>query len=279
MSDAGVSGSEWTGRTGKSWAHEWQRTDRSFGPLTQELVAEATAVPFQRALDIGCGAGEVSIRLAKMAPSAKVSGVDISDELLAVARERAVDLPNASFELADASRWNAAADDKPDLVISRHGVMFFDDPVAAFTHISRQAAAKSRLVFSCFRERSENEWARELASVLDVSTAPSDPRAPGPFAFGEQDYVAGILEKAGWGSPRFEPIDYGMIAGEGADALDDATSYFLRIGPAARAISEMSGDKREEAISRLRTMLGAHREAERIELPASCWIVSATSAR
>ena len=279
MSDAGVSGSEWTGRTGKSWAHEWQRTDRSFGPLTQQLVAEATAVPFRHALDIGCGAGEVSLRLAKMAPSARVSGVDISEELLAVARERAEDLPNASFELADASRWEAAGDDKPDLVVSRHGVMFFGDPVAAFSHISRQAAPEARLVFTCFRERSENGWARELASVLDVSTAPADPRAAGPFAFGERDYVADILDKAGWGSLRFEPIDYGMVAGEGADALDDATSYFLRIGPAARAISEMAGDKRDGAISRLRTMLDAHREAERIELPASCWIVSATSAR
>ena len=65
MSEATVSGSEWTGRTGKSWAHEWQRTDRSFGPLTERLLAEATKVSFEHALDIGCGAGEVSLRLAQ----------------------------------------------------------------------------------------------------------------------------------------------------------------------------------------------------------------------
>lgn len=278
MSDASVSGSEWTGKTGKSWAHEWQRTDRSFGLLTQRLVAAATAEPFDHALDIGCGAGEISISLARMSPTSQVSGVDISEELLAVARERAADLSNAEFELADASQWNAP-DRRPDLVVSRHGVMFFDDPVAAFSHVSRQVSPDARLVFSCFRERSENLWARELSSILDVSPAPADPRAPGPFAFGERDYVAAILEEAGWGALGFDAIDYGMVAGEGPDALDDATSYFLRIGPAARAIAAMSGEERDGAISKLRTMLDSHRNGDRIELPASCWIVSATLAR
>ncbi|WP_157799347.1 class I SAM-dependent methyltransferase [Qipengyuania seohaensis] len=278
MSDASVSVSEWTGKTGKSWAHEWQRTDRSFGPLTQRLLAEAAAEPFDQALDIGCGAGEISISLARKCPTSQVSGVDISEELLAVARERAAGLSNASFELADASQWNAP-DREPDLVVSRHGVMFFEDPVAAFSHVSGQVSPGARMVFSCFRKRSENLWAQELSSILDVSPAPADPRAPGPFAFGERDYVTGTLEEAGWEALRFDAIDYGMVAGEGSDALDDATSYFLRIGPAARAIAAMSGEERDGAISRLRTMLDSHRKGDRIELPASCWIVSATLAR
>ena len=71
--------SEWTGKVGNVWAEEWQRTDRSFGPLTQKLLAVARSGPFAQALDIGCGAGEISLTLAAGAPSSHVLGVDISD--------------------------------------------------------------------------------------------------------------------------------------------------------------------------------------------------------
>ena len=125
--------SEWTGKVGNVWADEWRRTDRSFGPVTERLLQVARAAPFAQALDIGCGAGEISVDLAKGAPSSRVLGVDISDDLLDVARARSGDLPNLRFELADAASWMAGEAEKPDLLVSRHGVMFFADPAAAFS--------------------------------------------------------------------------------------------------------------------------------------------------
>ena len=126
--------SEWTGKVGNVWAEEWQRTDRSFGPLTQKLLAVARSAPFAQAIDIGCGAGEISLTLAAGAPSSHVLGVDISHDLLQVARVRGKDRPNLRFELANAANWHADAAERPDLVVSRHGVMFFADPTAALTH-------------------------------------------------------------------------------------------------------------------------------------------------
>ncbi len=250
--------------------------DRSQLPsLTQRLEAIALERPFGHALDIGCGAGELSLRLARARPDSQVTGLDISESLLAVAAERGRDLPNLRFEYGDAAAWDFGGVAAPDLLVSRHGVMFFDDPVAAFTHLRAGADEGARLVFSCFCKRENNVWANELAQCLGMSPPAGPDRSPGPFAFGEEDYVEGILAGAGWSGIGFEKFDYAMIAGDGPDALGDAVSYFLRIGPAARAIADLPGDRRDEAIAGLRTMLAGYEDGGQVALPASSWIVTA----
>ena len=271
---------EWTGQVGNAWAEEWQRTDRSFTPVTERLLEVARAHAFTRVMDIGCGAGELSVALAADTPSARVTGVDVSKDLLGVARVRASKLGNLRFALGDAAAWTAGEGERPDLLVSRHGVMFFDDPVAAFAHIAGQAMPGADLVFSCFRERAENGWVRELASALPPGDGPKpDPHAPGPFAFGDRERVEGILSEAGWQEIGFESIDYSMVVGEGEDAVDEALSYFLRIGPAARAIASLDGSQRGEALARLRGVLEAHHRGDAVSLPAACWIVTARSPR
>lgn len=268
--------SEWTGKVGDVWAREWRRTDRSFVPVTERLLEVAGTHEFAQALDIGCGAGEVSLRLAQSHPSSRVIGVDVSEELLAVARKRGETLGNLRFELGDAARWSAGEGERPDLVVSRHGVMFFDDPVSAFGNIRSQAAQGARLVFSCFRERRDNGWVSQLASALPPGDAPvPDAEAPGPFAFGRKERVEAILTEAGWEDVTFEAIDYPMLAGEGTDVVEDALSYFLRIGPAARAIAALEGEPREAALGNLREMLERHHADDRVALPSACWIVTA----
>lgn len=277
MTDA----SEWQGRVGTAWAQEWRRTDRSFGALTAALVDPAALPEFAHALDIGCGAGEVSLALARARPAARVTGIDISDELIAVADQRAAAVGNLDVTLADAARWRHDGS-PPDLLISRHGVMFFPDPVAAFTHLRGQAAAGATLRFSCFRSVAENAWARELAAILPAAPdgaalPPPDPNAPGPFAFGSPDRVRAILADAGWVDAAFQPVDYAMIAGEGAGAIDDALAYFQRIGPAARTLAALDEDARPAAIARLRALLERHFDGAEVALPAACWIVTARS--
>ncbi|MBX7457220.1 methyltransferase domain-containing protein [Qipengyuania sp. 1NDH17] len=272
---------EWQDRVGESWAREWQRTDRSFRELTGQLLDTVQAEPYRSALDIGCGAGELTVSLAKANPSAAHLGLDISEDLAAAARERTAALPNATIQLGDAASWNCDGNDRPDLLVSRHGVMFFPDPTSAFAHLRKQADPQAHLTFSCFRQPSENVWVRELASLMPKSPeaqAP-DPRAPGPFAFGEKDYVADLLGKAGWRNIDFIPVDYAMVVGEGedGDAVADATSYFRAIGPAARVISELDGAAREEVLQRLFGMGERHRTGNTVSLPAACWIVTATA--
>lgn len=268
--------SDWTGTVGKSWAHEWQRTDRSFGELTDQLVETASVGKFTHALDIGCGAGELTLRLALAAPRSRVTGVDISAELVAVAQDRLAGIANASVELADAATWSDPSGDRPDLLVSRHGVMFFAEPIAAFSHLAAVAAPGARLVFSCFREPKDNVWVRELASALPAVDGPApDPEAPGPFAFGRTDRVERILSSAGWRDIAFVPFDYPMIAGGGEEPEADALSYFLRIGPAARTVANLEGQAREDTLSRLRDVIAKHRQGDIVALPSAAWIVTA----
>ena len=273
--DPMTTGNEWQARVGESWAREWRRTDRSFGVLTTQLIEVAMASTYAFSLDIGCGAGELTVRLAQACPSSRHLGVDISEELLAVARERVRNLPNARVDMADAACWKADVPMKPDLLVSRHGVMFFENPVSAFTHLRGEAAPDARLVFSCFREREANAWATELASVLGQGPVSNNPREPGPFAFGDKEYVAQLLGEAGWRDVVFEQMDYPMIAGKGANAIADAVSYFRVIGPAARGLAQLNSAEREVAIERLAAMLEGHLRDDCVSLPASCWIVTA----
>lgn len=267
--------SEWTGRVGSAWAEQWRRTDRSFGALTDRLLDPAAIGSFHGALDIGCGAGELVARLAPAHPAARVTGIDISTELVAVARTRCSHLANADFQQCDAAAWAAPQDRRPDLLISRHGVMFFPDPVAAFAHLRAGAAPAAGLRFSCFRRREDNGWAVALASALSAPAAAPDSAAPGPFAFADPARVEAILTAAGWSDIAFEPVDYAMIAGEGEDAVEEALAYFQRIGPAARAIAELPEAERPAVRARLRAVLASHRVGDQVAMPSAAWIVTA----
>lgn len=267
--------SEWEGRVGRKWADEWRRTDRSFAGLTERLLAAAGAHPFKRALDVGCGAGELSLALARGHPGAEVVGLDVSEELVAAARGRAANLANVSFELADAAQWRRDGF-APDLLVSRHGVMFFPDPVAAFAHLNAHAAPDAWLVFSCFRAMAENPWAGDLAALVPGdATPPADPHAPGPFAFADRDRVHGILASAGWRDIAFEAVDFAYVAGTGEDPIGDAVSYFLAIGPAARAAADLPESERAAFVDRLRGYLEAKREGSLIALRGAAWVVTA----
>ena len=162
-----------------------------------------------------------------------------------------------------------------DLLVSRHGVMFFADPRGAFAHLRAQRGPGASLRFSCFRARADNAWASALDAALALPPSAADPDAPGPFAFAERDRVAGILGAAGWTEVAFEPLDYAMIAGEGEGAVEEAFAYFQRIGPAARALREMPADGRPAALDRLRGMIAAHHRSGLVALDAAAWIVTA----
>jgi SAM-dependent methyltransferase len=265
---------EWQGRVGSSWAAQWQRTDRSFAPLTQRLVEAILSSDIASSIvDIGCGAGELAIALAKAKPDARILGLDISADLVDVASSRGADLRNLNFVVADASTWNDAAV-APDLYVSRHGVMFFDDPVAAFANLADAAAPNANMVFSCFRSPAENDWARKIGALMPSAPA-GDPHAPGPFAFADPEYVRAILSKSGWSDIAFEPVNFDYIAGTGYDPVSDAIDFFGHIGPAARAIRTLDDDARTEFLNRLHSLAEAHVSAGAVRFAAAAWIVTA----
>jgi SAM-dependent methyltransferase len=224
-------------------------------------------------VDIGCGAGELAIALAKAKPDARILCLDISADLVDVASSRGADLRNLNFAVADASTWNDAAV-APDLYVSRHGVMFFDDPVAAFTNLADAAVPNANMVFSCFRSPAENDWARKIGALMPSAPA-GDPHAPGPFAFADPEYVRAILSQSGWSGIAFEPVNFDYIAGTGDDPVSDAIDFFGHIGPAARAIRTLDGDARTEFLNHLRSLAEAHVSAGAVRFAAAAWLVTA----
>lgn len=271
MTDA----TDWQGRVGQTWAEEWQRTDRSFSQLTERLLKEQRGLSFHQVLDIGCGAGEISLAVARNHPQSQIIGLDISTDLIEAARARSEHLANVEFFQVDAATWRPDPSRRPDFLISRHGVMFFDEPVDAFANLYAAAAPDAKLAFTCFQSFDENVWAQDLMRALGDQTPGSDTYEPGPFAFGDRSRVEAILEQSGWRDVGFERFDYAMIFGMGDDAIKEAVEYFSKIGPAAKALVGLERDARASALVALEELARANYAKDLVAMPASAWIVTA----
>lgn len=271
---------DWRGRVGDAWAEEWRRTDRTLAPVNDALVAAAVAgaVRHPRILDVGCGAGATSLALAAALGDAEIVGIDLSETLIAAARERAGEgAESPRFEVADAARWTPARAGF-DRIVSRHGVMFFAEPVAAFAHLRALAGAQARLVFSCFRGRADNQWVTALRPIFErfapAALAAPDPPA-GPFALADPARIEAILTGAGFAPPDIRALDFDFVAGVGADPVADAVGYFRRIGPFAALLRELDARAGGAAVEALAEIAARHRAGDQILFRAAAWIVSA----
>lgn len=264
---------DWRAQVGTVWAEEWRRTDRAFAGLVPHLdAAIRAAAPAEAfaALDIGCGAGATAAALATARSDAQVTGVDLSADLLDVARARHAGMPNLGFLHADAI--DAAATLTPlDLLFSRHGVMFFADPHAAFMRLRAAMRPGGALVFSCFAALADNPW----ATLLAPAAPPSAGYVPGPFAFADPAATHAILTAAGWDAadPALVRFDYRVGAGD--DPVEDALAFFARIGPAARLLRDAAPAERPILADRLRVTLAAQRNGAVVDFPAAAWIWTA----
>jgi SAM-dependent methyltransferase len=229
---------------------EQEQTDAQVGPLGQAAMDVARPTAGQRVLDVGCGAGQSTLQLAAMVgPAGRVVGVDISKPLLEHARTRVAQAGVGNIELV---LGDAAAVPLPgpfDFVFSRFGVMFFDDPVRAFSNVAQACAPGARLCFVCWQAIEGNPWAlAPLHAVRRLRPAQPLPEMlapgrPGPFSFADPDMVRDILTRAGFTGVAIEPRTLEMSFG-GARSIEQAVRYATAIGPAARFLSsaELDGD-------------------------------------
>lgn len=268
----------WNSKVGETWARMQARLDRAFTPVTAALLSLAAPKPGEDVLDIGCGTGETTLALAgAVGDDGSALGLDISAQLLAAARARAEGLLcEADFRQVDAAVFDEESGF--DLIVSRFGVMFFDDPTAAFGNLLRLAAPGGRLCFACWQPAVDNLWASlPLAALKDIlpPMPPSDPDAPGPFAFAEPERVHGILSDAGWQDIAFHAFPFTMIIGDGDDPVAAAVHFNLRIGGAARAVKDAGPDVEPAAKAALAAALAPYLADGVVGLPGAVWLVTA----
>jgi len=202
----------WNDLGGRTWAELQDMLDRLFLPLEALLVDAAVVAGGKRVLDVGCGAGATTLAVARaLGPGSRCTGVDISAPLIAAATARAAaaGAANVTFIEADAQTYAFDAGSF-DTVISRMGVMFFDDPVAAFANLRRAAQPGAQLAFLAWRSRDENPFmtaAERSAATVVSELARRDDDGPGQFGFASAERVKGILEACGWTSIEVRPVD------------------------------------------------------------------------
>jgi len=237
--------------------------------ITEALLARAAPRPGERVLDVGCGCGTTSMMLAERV-GGSVVGVDISAPMLAEARRRA---PALTFLEADAATHRF--DTSFDLLFSRFGVMFFDDPPAAFGNLRAAIAPGGRMVFVCWRALRDNPWAfmpLVVARDLLPPMEPLDPEAPGPFAFADGDRLERILAAAGLRDVEVAAHDDLMRLG--SDAAD-AADQVLMVGPLARAASSLPEEVRAVIRARISEAAGEFVTPRGVDIPAAVWLVTA----
>jgi SAM-dependent methyltransferase len=266
----------WNGPGAERWVGYQAEFDRLVRPFGQAALDRLSPQPGERILDVGCGAGETTLRLAEqVAPHGEVVGLDVSAPLLELARRRAEDLNNARFVLGDAATERFATPFRA--LYSRFGVMFFADPVGAFRNLRGALDRGGRLVFACWRALEENDWCTlALAAVRIVvpdAPEPFQPDVPGPFAFADPRRIETVLRAAGFEQIATEPHDAAVVLS--TTGIEAAADILLRVGPASRLVV----DRDAATIARARdAVLDALRPAHsgpHVAMSGRAWLVSA----
>jgi SAM-dependent methyltransferase len=267
----------WEGRSGRHWVTQQERYDRMLSGYGERLIGALAPQPGERVLDVGCGNGAISLAIAeRVAPDGDVVGLDISSPMLELARRRAAEggITNISFERGDA-QVHTAGEASFDGVVSRFGVMFFDDPEAAFANLARKLRPGGRMVFLCWQQMPLNDWVMvPTAAALEHVPMPEmpEPGQPGPFALADADRVQGLLADAGLADVRLDEAVENMNFGE---SLDGMIEFLQGTEFAERLVSGVDDETAGRAWGAVRDALESRTGTEGVVLGGTAWLVTA----
>ncbi len=264
----------WNGLAGRAWVDVQATLDHLFQPLEDLLVEATRSTPAGRVLDVGCGTGAITRALARrQGAQGHCTGIDISEPMIAAARTRAEreGLP-ASFICADV-QTHTFEPASFDLIVSRLGVMFFDDPVLAFANLRSAARHGAQLRFIAWRSAAENPFmttAERAAAPLLPNLPVPKPGAPGQFAFADRHRIEALLEDSGWTGIDIQPVDLAC-----AFPKKDLRTYLSRLGPVGLALAATDEPARAQVIETIRTAFEPYVRGYEVRLTAACWMVGA----
>jgi SAM-dependent methyltransferase len=265
----------WNDAAGRTWVEMQDVLDRVLAPFGARLIDEAFPGEGARVADIGCGAGATTVAMARrVGPAGSCLGVDVSGPLVGAARARAAAeaVDNAAFIQADAQTY-AFAPGSVDAIISRFGVMFFDDPAAAFANLRRAARPGGTLTSIAWRGPADNAFLtlalRTAAPHLPPLPA-SAPDDPGQFAFADPDRVRRILAAGGWSDVDVAPLDLPCSIAEA-----DLSAYVTKLGPVGLALREADESTRARITGLLDAAFAPCVRDGAAAFTGACWLVTA----
>jgi len=264
----------WNGASGRTWVELQELLDSLFEPLEELLVAAIPPGSACHVLDVGCGTGATTIAAARrLGQGGQALGVDISEPMIDAARARAEQAGSvASFVCADAQR-HAFEGASFDLILSRFGVMFFEDTEQAMSNLRRAARSGAELRLLAWRSPGENPFmttAERAAAPLLPSLPERRPDAAGQFGFADAQRVQRILEGSGWLDLDVRPVDVACTFPE-----SELTLYLTRLGPLARVLPEVEEQTRERIIETVRDAFQPYVRAAEVRFTAACWLFGA----
>lgn len=264
----------WNGPAGRAWVDAQEVLDQMFKPLEDLLVEAVLAGSGRRVLDVGCGTGSTTLAVTRLlGAKGHCTGIDISEPMITAARARAGrEGTPASFIRANAQD-HAFEPASFDMLISRFGVMFFDDFVRAFANLRRAAKDDAELRFVAWRSPSENPFmttAERAAAPLLPNLPARRPDAPGQFAFADQRRVHRILEESGWAGIDIQPIDVPCTLPE-----KELVRYLTRLGPLGLILHEADDRTRTQVIETVRAAFEPYVHGAEVRFNAACWMIGA----
>jgi SAM-dependent methyltransferase len=268
---------DWNGASGREFIEQRERHERVLGRLRARLLATAAIQDGEYVLDVGCSCGDMTILAARAAGSGHALGADFSRIQVAEARllAAAAGVTNARFKVADAQVHPFGAG-VFDVVLSSFGVMFFDDPAAAFGNLRKALRRGGRLAFVCWRTRAENPvfttGFAEAAAVLGLREMPGPDAA---FSLADTGRVGALLSGARFGGIEFVKADEPMLIGRD---VDDVLEYERASPSATEVLAGLSPAQAADLTRQVRDRLMAYASPDGVTMPGAAWLVTAQAA-
>jgi SAM-dependent methyltransferase len=267
----------WNGGAGRAWVEAQQMLDRTLQPFEDLLIAEVSATGAREVLDVGCGTGSTTRAVARLlGANGRSVGIDISEQMIDAARVLADEEHVAATFICDDAQKHAFGSERFDMIMSRFGVMFFEDPVRAFANLRSAASAGGKLRCIAWRTPAENPFmtaAERAAAPLLPNLPPRRPDAPGQFGFADERRVQTILRNSGWSDIDIRSVDVTCTLPE-----KELIGYGTRFGPVGIALQDADAQTRAQVAAKVRAAFDPYVHGPEVRFTACCWMIAASNA-